>query len=50
VTDNDRALASVLYWLAEAYIEVGINQLIDTYREHTSGALSIGDRQLDALN
>lgn len=32
MTDSDRALASVLYWLAEAYIDVGMVQAIDTYR------------------
>ena len=40
---GDRASASVLYLLAEAYIEVGINQAIDTYGEHTSAAPPIGD-------
>lgn len=32
-----------LYLLRKVYIEVGINQAIDTHKEHTSGALPIGD-------
>ena len=42
--DNDRAFASVLYWLAEAYIEISVNQaIVGTYREHTFGALPVGE-------
>lgn len=44
MTDNDRALDNVLYWLAETYIEVSLNRSMDSYREHASRALSIGGR------